>query len=80
MLTDDEIAGFMGWRGPGAYTKSKLLKIKAAMREAVEREREECAKVCDELANATEPDDFALDLVNEAADLIRMRSKHNPAS
>lgn len=37
-------------------------------------EREACAKVCDEIANATEPDDFALDAVNAAAAQIRGRS------
>ena len=37
-------------------------------------EREACAKLCDRLANDTEPDDFALDAVNDAAIAIRMRS------
>ena len=40
MLTDAEIAGFMGWRGPGAYTEHKLRKVKGAVEAAVLRERE----------------------------------------
>jgi len=50
MLTDAEIAGYMGWCGPGAYTERAMRKVKAAMVEAVARERESCAKVCDERA------------------------------
>ena len=50
MLTDAEIAGHMGWRGPCAYTERAMRKVKAAMLEAVARERESCAKVCDERA------------------------------
>lgn len=62
MLTDAEIAGYMGWRGPGAYTAHAMRKVKAAMEEAVKREREHCAKVCDEraekcAAKAEETDD-----------------------
>lgn len=49
MLTDAEIAGFMDWRGPGAYTAHKMRKVKAAIAEAVAREREECANVCDDV-------------------------------
>lgn len=40
MLTDAEIAGYMGWRGPGAYTEHKMRKVKAAIAEAVARECE----------------------------------------
>jgi hypothetical protein len=50
MLTDAEIAGYMGWREPGAYTERAMRKVKAAMVEAVVRERESCAKICDERA------------------------------
>lgn len=49
MLTDAEIAGYMGWRGPGAHTERAMRKVKAAMLEAVAREREACAKLCDEI-------------------------------
>jgi hypothetical protein len=47
---------------------------KCAWEAATKAEREACAKVCDDIANATEPDDFALDAVNEAAAAIRLRS------
>lgn len=40
MLTDAEIAGYMGWRGPGAYTEHKMRKVKAAIADAAARERE----------------------------------------
>lgn len=46
-LSTSEIAGFMNWRGPGAYTihaEHRLIDLIAA---AVKREREACAKVCD---------------------------------
>jgi len=40
---------------------------------AQKQEREKCAAICDEIANSTEPDDFAIDAVNEAAISIRNR-------
>lgn len=46
-MTDEEIAGYMGWRGPGAYTQAKLNKIRQIVAEAERREREACAKECD---------------------------------
>ncbi len=48
-MTDAEIAGYMGWRGPGAYTQHTLRKIREIVGEAQRREREACAKVCDDL-------------------------------
>lgn len=46
MLTDEEIAGYMGWRGPGAYTAATLRKIKRVIAEAENRERERiCAAI-----------------------------------
>ena len=48
--------------------------VVAAIRIATLKEREACAKICDEIANATAPDDFALDAVNSAGNAIRMRS------
>jgi hypothetical protein len=32
-ITDAEIAGIMGWRGPGAYTEATLRKIKRILEE-----------------------------------------------
>ena len=48
-LTDAEIAGYMNWRGPGAYTQHSMRRVKAAVAEAVRREREACAALCDEM-------------------------------
>ena len=48
--------------------------LKAACDFATMEERESCAQLCDEIANNTEPDDFALDAVNAAAAKIRERS------
>lgn len=45
-MTDAEIAGFMDWRGPGAYTVYKMRRVKRAIAEAVSREREACAVDC----------------------------------
>ena len=39
-MTEAEIAGYMGWRGPGAYTQHQMKKIKAIVAEAQRRERE----------------------------------------
>lgn len=42
-MTDEEIAGYMGWRGPGVYTQHALRKIRLIVEEAQRREREACA-------------------------------------
>lgn len=47
-MTDAEIAGYMNWRGPGAYTKHHMKRIRRIVEEVQRREREACAKVCDE--------------------------------
>ena len=38
-ITDAEIAGYMGWRGPGAYTEASLRKIRQIVDHAVRAER-----------------------------------------
>jgi hypothetical protein len=48
-MTDAEIAGIMGWRGPGAYTEASLRKIKRIIERVRADEREACAMICDEL-------------------------------
>jgi hypothetical protein len=58
----------------GRYMDGPMQLAYRGWKGATQAEREACAKVCDEIANATEPDDFALDAVNEAAAAIRMRS------
>lgn len=47
-MTDAEIAGHMNWRGPGAYTHHAMKRIKKIIAEVQAREREACAKVCEE--------------------------------
>ena len=49
-MTDAEIAGHMNWRGPGAYTAHHMKRIKRIIEEVQSREREACAKMCDEIA------------------------------
>lgn len=46
-MTDAEIAGYMNWRGPGAYTAHHMKRIKRIIEEVQRREREACAKVCE---------------------------------
>lgn len=48
-MTDAEIAGFMHWRGPGAYTQHQMRRIYSLLDEAERRERQACAKACEEL-------------------------------
>jgi len=50
-MTDAEIAGYMNWRGPGAYTAHHMKRIKRIIEEVQRREREACAKVCEEEAS-----------------------------
>lgn len=56
MLTDAEIAGYMGWRGPGAYTEAKMRRVKEVIAEAVRREREDSAITCESLGCGRSPD------------------------
>lgn len=44
-MTEAEIAGYMGWRGPGAYTQHQMRKIKEIVEEVQRREREACARI-----------------------------------
>lgn len=46
-LSSAEIGGFMNWRGPGAYTAHAERRLRKAIAEAVRREREACARVCE---------------------------------
>ena len=38
-MTDAEIAGYMDWRGPGAYTERQLVRIRRIVEEVQRRER-----------------------------------------
>lgn len=45
-MTDAEIAGIMGWRGPGAYSAAAMRKVRRCIDQAVREEREACARTC----------------------------------
>lgn len=49
-LSAAEIAGFMNWRGPGAYSIHAERRIRKLVAEAVRRERETNAMMCDDMA------------------------------
>lgn len=48
-MTDAEIAGYMDWRGPGAYTERQLRRIRSIVDEVQRRERERFALECIDL-------------------------------
>lgn len=75
-MTDAEIAGYMGWRGPGAYTAATLRKIKRVVAEAENKEREACAKLIDKIgySHTAGLSQFVSGEFAKAADAIRMRS------
>jgi len=67
---------FEKWRAEKldhGYGNTEIL-IREAWQYSAEEEREACAQVCELIANDSDPDDFAFDAVNSAADAIRMRS------
>jgi hypothetical protein len=45
-MNDAEIAGYMNWRGPGAYIERQLQRIRLIVEEVTRRERNACAQVC----------------------------------
>ena len=50
-MNDAEIAGYMGWRGPGAYTQHTMKKIRQIVSEVQRREKERCIKACEDIEN-----------------------------
>lgn len=68
-LSAAEIAGFMNWRGPGAYTAHAERRVRRLVAEAVRREREACADV----AENAEPDDNGRLSREDIAAAIRAR-------
>ena len=68
-MTDAEIAGYMGWRGPGAYTAASMRKIKHVIAEAENREREACALIVCPVPHVEEERECS-----DIAAAIRMRS------
>lgn len=45
-MTDTEIAGYMGWRGPGAYTDHLMKRIKVLIEEVERRQVEQACEAC----------------------------------
>lgn len=48
-MTDAEIAGYMNWRGPGAYTQHHMKRIRRIIEEVQRRERESAALLTEQL-------------------------------
>lgn len=51
-MTEAEIAGYMGWRGPGAYTDHLMRRIRVLVVEVQKRERRAVLDTVDELRGA----------------------------
>lgn len=43
-MTDAEIAGIMGWRGPGCYTEAQMRKVHQCIEQAVTPYREDAER------------------------------------
>jgi hypothetical protein len=48
-MTDAEIAGYMDWRGPGAYTERQLRRIRSIVQEVQRRDRERIAALVEQM-------------------------------
>ena len=72
-LSGAEIAGFMNWRGPGAYTAHAERRIVRLIAEAVRREREACAQVVERNAEACRANSELHDVLSANAIAIRAR-------
>jgi len=48
-MTDAEIAGYMDWRGPGAYTERQLRRIRSIVEEVQRRDRERIAALAEQM-------------------------------
>jgi hypothetical protein len=48
-MTDAEIAGYMDWRGPGAYTERQLRRIRSIVEEVQRRDRERIAALVEQM-------------------------------
>lgn len=80
IISDAEIAGFMGWRGPGAYTQQNMKRIKLIIEEVVRRVREATVKdslttdMGERIADILVGDHIAL--MNENAELRKTLAKY----
>lgn len=77
-MNDAEIAGYMDWRGPGAYTERQLVRIRRIVEEVRRREREECAKLCDDILARCIAKDVEDPPLEHVAAAIRERGRHAP--
>lgn len=68
-MTDAEIAGYMDWRGPGAYTERQLLRIRRIVEEVRRREREAMVALAAKQGWAMKNEDPFEDCVREIADM-----------
>ena len=73
-MTDAEIAGYMDWRGPGAYTERQLVRIRRIVEEVRRRETEACAVIA-ETPVSGEQDDITMQAKDRAAAAIRARGQ-----
>jgi hypothetical protein len=73
-MTEAEIAGYMGWRGPGAYTQHQMRKIKVIVAEVQRREREAMVEQAAKQGWAMRNEDAFEDAVREIA-AIRARGQ-----
>lgn len=64
-MTDAEIAGYMNWRGPGAYTQHQMKRIRQIVEEAQRREREACAQIVEREAEQYAEPVWAVEIVND---------------
>jgi hypothetical protein len=48
-MNDAEIAGYMDWRGPGAYTERQLRRIRSIVEEVQRRDRERIAAMVEQM-------------------------------
>jgi hypothetical protein len=69
-MTDAEIAGYMNWTGPGAYTQHHMKRIRRIVEEVQRQETEACASVCDEADKESQSQ-----WPKRLATMIRARSK-----
>ena len=73
-MSDAEIAGHMGWKGPGAYSAAAMRRARTMINAAVATEREACAQVCESEICECCWDDEAKGAAEHLAETIRSRS------
>ena len=83
-MTDAEIAGIMGWRGPGAYTEASMRKVRLCIEQARQEEREACAGVVknfrDNIRTLSASASVAVEVCDTLESAIRARGEKGGAS